>query len=74
MSRSSDFHTLDFVRSVRDKHAAMLADMRPEEIIAFFQGLGEPGPEESKVGATSDRRLAGRRLPKPSSADGGARR
>ncbi len=42
MSKNSDFHSVDFFRSVRDKHANLLSDMATDEIIAFFENQDEP--------------------------------
>ena len=42
MSEIRDFHFVDFFRNVRDKHANILTEMLPEEIIAFYQSGEEP--------------------------------
>ena len=42
MSTNSDFHSVDFFRGVRDKHADLLSNMGPDEIIAFFENQEEP--------------------------------
>ena len=36
MSKSRSFKTLEFVRKVRDQHAAELQGKSPKEILAFF--------------------------------------
>ena len=69
MSKNREFHSVDFFRSVRDKNAALLSEMRPEEIIAFFQSQEKPNN-----GATSGRGLAaGRRSRSGQPARGGVR-
>jgi hypothetical protein len=37
MTENKDFDAIGFIRNIRDKHAVLLAEMRPDEIIAFFQ-------------------------------------
>ena len=56
MKETRDFHSIEFFRGVRDRHATLLSNMRPDEIIAFFQSQ-----KEANNGTTSDRGLAGRR-------------
>jgi len=36
MPKKSEFHSVEFFRKVRDKHAATLYGKSPQEIIAFF--------------------------------------
>lgn len=68
MSKNRDFRSVEFFRSVRDKHAALLSDMCPDEIFAFYQSQQEPNN-----GATSERALAGRRNCDGQPARGGVR-
>lgn len=68
MKENREFHSIEFFRSIRDKHATLLSGMRPEEIIAFFQSQEEPNN-----GANSDRGLAGRRSRSGQQARGGVR-
>jgi hypothetical protein len=68
MKKNRDFHSIEFFRSVRDKHAMLLSDMSPDETIAFFQSQEEPDN-----GATSDRGLAGRHSCSGQQARGGVR-
>jgi hypothetical protein len=68
MKKNSDFHSVEFFRSVRDEHAELLSDMHPDQIIAFFQSQEEPNN-----GATSDRGLADRRSSSGQQAHGGVR-
>jgi hypothetical protein len=42
MNKNRNFRCIEFFRSVRDKHAALLADMGPDEIFAFYQSQEEP--------------------------------
>jgi hypothetical protein len=51
MTENKDFDSIKFFRSTRDKHAVLLAEMRPDEIIAFFQtntGTDNVFPELNK--------------------------
>jgi hypothetical protein len=53
MTENKDFDSIKFFRSIRDKHAVLLAEMRPDEIIAFFQtntGTDNVFPELNKEG------------------------
>ena len=68
MIKNRDFHSVAFFRSVRDKHADLLSDMDPDEIIAFFENQEEPDNS-----ATSDHKLASRRSPADQPARGGVR-
>jgi hypothetical protein len=68
MSTNSDFHSVDFFRGVRDKHADLLSNMGPDEIIAFFENQ-----EESNNSATPDHGLAARRSRADQPARGGVR-
>ncbi|MFB1485508.1 MULTISPECIES: hypothetical protein [unclassified Thiocapsa] len=68
MKENSDFHSVEFFRSVRDKHAELLSGMHPDQIVAFFQSQEEPNN-----GATSDRGLAGLRSRSGQQAHGGVR-
>jgi hypothetical protein len=38
MTKNKDFHSVEFFRKVRDKHASLLGGKHHEEIIAFFCG------------------------------------
>lgn len=54
MTQNRAFHSVHFFRSVRDKHADLLSDRGPDEIVAFFLSQGEPNDS-----ATSGHGLAG---------------
>ena len=47
MPKKSEFHSVEFFREVRDKHAATLSSKSPEEIIAFFRR--KPGSRLTKA-------------------------
>jgi hypothetical protein len=66
MRENEDFDSLKFIRSVRDQHAAILAEMRSNEIIAFFQtqtaqtGTGNVLPGLNKESLTGGQRASAR--------------
>jgi len=40
MARKIEFHAVEFVRGIRDNHAALLKGRSNAEIIAFFSSFG----------------------------------
>jgi hypothetical protein len=63
MTENKDFDSIEFFRSIRDKHAVLLAEMRPDEIIAFFQtktGTDNVFPELNKESLTGGLRASER--------------
>jgi len=63
MPKKSEFHSVEFFRKVRDKHAAILAGKSPEEVIAFFSTspthrLAKASSRRGKSGALGSKRMS----------------
>jgi len=47
MPRKTEFHSVEFFRKVRDKHAGVLAGKSPAEIVAFFSKAQSATPPKT---------------------------